>query len=208
MNKYNKRNNNRRNNNRRNKKRNNKKFCLFCKNLGKDSSLHGIKDCPELLNMQCPHCGKKGHTIKYCPFIEKCKFCEKIGHSEDKCYFNPKNKIPKCNHCKKYGHIITECYYAPSELKEKILKERQDKKEKKEREEDEREERSREFQMKGYKYSEETLKFYKVLIDQGQIPWEVYDGDDEDCDMSSDKLSESEQKTFIQIKYEIKKLFG
>ena len=154
--------------------------------------------------MKCPNCSKKGHTIKYCPFIEKCKFCEKVGHTEERCYFNPKNKIPKCDNCNKYGHINTECYYIDTEKKNAILKKQKEMKEQKEKEEKERQERSDEFANKGFTYTEKTLKFYKQLIDNGQIPWEVYDFDEPMIHING--LTKKEKKRLKQIKYEISKL--
>lgn len=186
-----------------NKNRRNKKFCGFCKKIGKNPIGHNSKSCPEILNIKCPHCGKQGHTIRYCPFIEKCKFCKRVGHLAENCYYDPRNQITKCNVCKKYGHKDEECYYASQEQKDQIQKRKQEEKKRQE----EREERSREFASKGYKYTKDTLTFYKTMIESGSIPWEVYDSDDEVKSLTGG-LTKREKERLEDIKYEIKKLFG
>ena len=59
------------------------KYCKVCHDAGKSESeyrSHFIREtrdpnskilCPTLLAMECRHCFKKGHTVKYCPTIKK-----------------------------------------------------------------------------------------------------------------------------------------
>ena len=55
-------------------------YCAHCKNLGLKFDDHNLKNridskkvicCPVLSNTICRFCKEKGHTIKYCPEIQK-----------------------------------------------------------------------------------------------------------------------------------------
>lgn len=57
-----------------------KRTCNFCRDAGKperEYSSHFVKDktgkvvCPTLLAVQCPCCGEKGHTAKFCTAEKK-----------------------------------------------------------------------------------------------------------------------------------------
>ncbi len=62
-----------------------KKYCKVCHDAGKSESeyqSHFIREntnpnskvvCPTLLSLECRYCSKKGHTVKYCKFLEKDK---------------------------------------------------------------------------------------------------------------------------------------
>jgi hypothetical protein len=59
-----------------------KSFCKVCHDAGKSEkeyTSHGIKNekgiviCPTLLDQNCRYCNKRGHTVKYCPTLEKNK---------------------------------------------------------------------------------------------------------------------------------------
>jgi hypothetical protein len=66
-------------------KTNIKKYCKVCHDAGKSESeyqSHFIREntnpnskvvCPTLLSLECRYCSKKGHTVKYCKFLEKDK---------------------------------------------------------------------------------------------------------------------------------------
>ena len=135
--------------------------------------------------------------------MRRCKFCKRVGHTAENCYYDPRNNITKCNICKKYGHKDEECYYITQEQKDEIQKRKLNHKKITE----EKETRSREFALQGYRNSKERLTFYKQIIDDGQIPWEVYDSDYEMTTLMGG-LTKSEKKRLEDIKYEIKKLFG
>lgn len=190
---------------RRSNGRNRQPFCSFCKNMGKNPLGHCIKKCPELKKIKCPNCGKGGHTIRYCPFIEKCNFCEKVGHTEDRCFFKPKNQIPKCSGCNKFGHLYEDCYYVDQEEKDKIRKERKDLQEKERVEREERNKRDEEFSKKGFTYSEVDLVYYKKQLEENKdyIPWVIYD-DNESCNVL--KTTRRERERLDDMKYQISML--
>jgi hypothetical protein len=62
-----------------------KKYCKVCHDAGKSESeyqSHFIREntnpnskvvCPTLLSLECRYCSKRGHTVKYCKFLEKDK---------------------------------------------------------------------------------------------------------------------------------------
>lgn len=59
-----------------------KTFCKVCQDAGKtekEYTSHGLKNekgvviCPTLLDQNCRYCNKRGHTVKYCPTLEKNK---------------------------------------------------------------------------------------------------------------------------------------
>jgi hypothetical protein len=89
-----------------------KPFCKVCQDAGKDEkeyTSHSIKNergtvtCPTLLEQNCRYCFKQGHTIKYCPTINKNKKEEKKIESRNN-YFNSlqnKNKENKNKENKK-----------------------------------------------------------------------------------------------------------
>jgi len=65
-----------------------KKYCKVCHDAGKSETeytSHFIREnrdpcskvvCPTLLSLECRHCSKKGHTVKYCKILEKDKIAE------------------------------------------------------------------------------------------------------------------------------------
>lgn len=65
-----------------------KKFCKVCHDAGKtetEYTSHFIREtrdplskvvCPTLLSLLCRYCSRKGHTVKYCKFLEKDKIAE------------------------------------------------------------------------------------------------------------------------------------
>lgn len=89
-------------------------FCPICKKNGKteaEYNSHFIREtsdenspitCPVLLNMECNHCGKKGHMVAKCP---------------DK----------RCVYCNEYGHTVSRCIAAPKEIIDRFLDERHQK---------------------------------------------------------------------------------
>ena len=81
-----------------------KPFCPICKKNGKteaEYSSHFIREtsdenskitCPILLNMECNHCGEKGHIVAKCP-SKKCVYCNEFGHTVSRCTAAPKDVI-------------------------------------------------------------------------------------------------------------------
>ena len=197
-------NNKRRNYQNKQNKQNN--FCSFCNKSGKNPFGHTIKNCNELKMVECRNCGKTGHTIRYCPFIEKCKFCERVGHTEEKCFYNPKNKVEKCGKCKKFGHSYIDCYYLSKEERETYIKEKEDK-ENKEKEKKEKELHKKDnFQKKGFTYDEKYLRNCKEMLekDPNYIPWVVYDNND--YNPTNTELTKNEKKTLNDILIQISML--
>ena len=83
-----------------------KPFCPICKKNGKteaEYSSHFIREtsdenskitCPILLNMECNHCGEKGHIVAKC-LSKKCVYCNEFGHTVSRCSAAPKDVIDK-----------------------------------------------------------------------------------------------------------------
>jgi hypothetical protein len=81
-----------------------KPFCPICKKNGKSEAeynSHFIREtsdenskitCPILLNMECNHCGEKGHIVAKCP-SKKCVYCNEFGHTVSRCTAAPKDVI-------------------------------------------------------------------------------------------------------------------
>jgi len=79
-------------------------FCPICKKNGRPESeynSHFIREtsdenspitCPLLLNMECNHCGEKGHIVAKCPY-KKCVYCNEPGHTVSRCTAAPKEAI-------------------------------------------------------------------------------------------------------------------
>lgn len=49
---------------------------------------------------------------------EQCILCEKRGHSDDKCFWNPENpdnrlhiQLVKCRCCRRRGHLTEDCFF-------------------------------------------------------------------------------------------------
>jgi len=73
-----------------------KPFCPICKKNGRPESeynSHFIREtsdensritCPILQNIECNHCGDKGHISANCP-NKKCVFCNQYGHTVSRC---------------------------------------------------------------------------------------------------------------------------
>lgn len=97
-------NSNSRNNSNNNNSNSPKPFCPICKKNGKteaEYSSHFIREtsdenskitCPILLNMECNHCGEKGHIVAKCP-SKKCVYCNEFGHTVSRCTAAPKDVI-------------------------------------------------------------------------------------------------------------------
>lgn len=97
-----------RNDGQRNDQRNDQRrpapFCPICKKNGRPESeynSHFIREtsdenspitCPLLLNMECNHCGEKGHIVAKCPY-KKCVYCNEPGHTVSRCTAAPKEAI-------------------------------------------------------------------------------------------------------------------
>ena len=81
-------------------------FCPICKKNGKteaEYNSHFIREtsdenspitCPVLLNMECNHCGKKGHMVAKCP-DKRCVYCNEYGHTVSRCIAAPKEVIDR-----------------------------------------------------------------------------------------------------------------
>ena len=86
--------------------RNPKPFCPVCKKNGRPESeynSHFIREtsdenspitCPILLNMECNHCGEKGHIVAKCP-NKKCAFCNEYGHTVSRCTAGTREEIDR-----------------------------------------------------------------------------------------------------------------
>lgn len=186
------------------------KFCSFCKNIGKNPFGHIVRECEELKKIECPNCGKNGHTIKYCPYIEKCEFCQRVGHKQDTCYYNPSNKVSKCRGCKRFGHTFLECYNVSQEDKRNYKEQVQKKINDEKRREEEDKKRLEEFKKKGFTYSKSSLEMYKKGFEQNPnyIPWIIFcDSEDEDDEYEYGKgLTDKEKMRLEKIKYEVSML--
>jgi len=105
FNKYSKYNTNSNNNNN-NNNRSPKPFCPVCKKNGRPESeynSHFIREtsdensaitCPILLNMECNHCGEKGHLVAKCP-QKRCVFCNEFGHTVSRCTAGSQQEIDR-----------------------------------------------------------------------------------------------------------------
>jgi hypothetical protein len=83
-----------------------KPFCPVCKKNGRPESeynSHFIREtsdetspitCPILLNMECNHCGEKGHIVAKCPH-KKCAFCNEFGHTVSRCTAGTREEIDR-----------------------------------------------------------------------------------------------------------------
>ena len=83
-----------------------KPFCPVCKKNGRPESeynSHFIREtsdensaitCPILLNMECNHCGEKGHLVAKCP-QKKCVFCNEFGHTVSRCTAGSQQEIDR-----------------------------------------------------------------------------------------------------------------
>lgn len=182
-------------------------FCSFCKNIGKIPFGHSIKNCQELKTIQCQNCGKNGHTIKYCPFIEKCQFCERVGHSQEKCFYNPSNNIPKCNGCGKFGHKYIDCYFTSQIDRENYLKQIQEKKEQEEQKQKKYNEEIQKFKEKGITIDVEYLHLCKKQFEENPNykPWIIFcdSEDEEEDDVYRTELTKKEQYKLNEIKFQI-----
>ncbi len=81
-------------------------FCPICKKNGRPESeynSHFMREtsdensriiCPILLNMECNHCGEKGHIVAKCPH-KKCVFCNEFGHTVSRCTASSKEEIDR-----------------------------------------------------------------------------------------------------------------
>ena len=82
-----------------------KKYCKVCHDAGKSETeytSHFIREnrdpcskvvCPTLLSLECRHCSKKGHTVKYCKILEKDKISEARQRKNDcKLVIKPKSE--------------------------------------------------------------------------------------------------------------------
>ncbi len=81
-------------------------FCPICKKNGRPESeynSHFMREtsdenskiiCPILLNMECNHCGEKGHIVAKCPH-KKCVFCNEFGHTVSRCTAGSKEDIDR-----------------------------------------------------------------------------------------------------------------
>jgi len=82
-----------------------KKYCKVCHDAGKSETeytSHFIREnrdpcskvvCPTLLSLECRHCSKKGHTVKYCKILEKDKIAEARQRKNDcKLVIKPKSE--------------------------------------------------------------------------------------------------------------------
>lgn len=97
--KYSKYNNN-------NNNRSPKPFCPICMKNGRPESeynSHFIREtsdensaitCPILLNMECNHCGEKGHLVAKCP-QKRCVFCNEFGHTVSRCTAGSQQEIDR-----------------------------------------------------------------------------------------------------------------
>ena len=176
-------------------------FCSFCKNLNKNPFGHTVKFCPELKKINCKFCGKPGHTIKYCAFIERCGFCHRVGHNDKKCFYNPENDIPKCSHCEKFGHKYEECKFVSSKRKKEFIDEKKKlEKELKEQEKKRMEkqyEQTKKFEEKGFTYNIKYLHFCKKMFEKNSNykPWLIFINE-----------GKSAQEMLSEIKYQVKML--
>lgn len=81
-----------------------KKYCKVCHDAGKSESeyqSHFIREntnpnskvvCPTLLSLECRYCSKKGHTVKYCKFLEKDKKLSSRRQENTNNYYCETNK--------------------------------------------------------------------------------------------------------------------
>lgn len=76
--------------------------CKVCESAKKPISMitshftknrEGVTVCPTLLSQECKHCGKKGHTIKYCS--KKAKEDDKIWIQQQESQYSDNKKANK-----------------------------------------------------------------------------------------------------------------
>jgi len=89
-----------------NNNRSPKPFCPICKKNGRpeaEYNSHFIRatsdensaiTCPILLDMECNHCGEKGHLVARCP-KKKCVFCNEFGHTVSRCTAGTQQEIDR-----------------------------------------------------------------------------------------------------------------
>lgn len=89
-----------------NNNRSPKPFCPICKKNGRpeaEYNSHFIREtsdensaimCPILLDMECNHCGEKGHLVARCP-KKKCVFCNEFGHTVSRCTAGTQQEIDR-----------------------------------------------------------------------------------------------------------------
>ena len=94
------------NNNNNNNNQSPKPFCPICKKNGRpeaEYNSHFIRatsdensaiTCPILLDMECNHCGEKGHLVARCP-KKKCVFCNEFGHTVSRCTAGTQQEIDR-----------------------------------------------------------------------------------------------------------------
>ena len=94
------------NTNNNNNNRSPKPFCPICKKNGRpeaEYNSHFIRatsdensaiTCPILLDMECNHCGEKGHLVARCP-KKKCVFCNEFGHTVSRCTAGTQQEIDR-----------------------------------------------------------------------------------------------------------------
>ena len=61
----------------------------------------------------CEFCQKPGHSADKCykkgDSQNQCTFCQRKGHTEDKCY-KKRDSGDKCSYCQRTGHSVDRCY--------------------------------------------------------------------------------------------------
>ena len=61
----------------------------------------------------CEFCQKPGHSADKCykkgDSQNQCTFCQRRGHTEDKCY-KKRYSGDKCSYCQRTGHSVDRCY--------------------------------------------------------------------------------------------------
>lgn len=183
-------------------------FCVFCKNVGKNPFGHFVKDCAELRCIECKNCGKNGHTIKYCPYIERCQFCERVGHTEERCFYNPTNKIPKCQGCGKFGHAYENCFHVSTQNKNQYKENIRKIQEEHKKTEEETRDKLQEFMNKGFTYSESYLRTCKKGFEgsSSYIPWVIFCDEESDDESFGHELTQRELDLLENIKYQVSML--
>ena len=83
-----------------------------CSNCLEQGHLHYTCDRPQ----KCRNCRKGGHVAKNC---KKCTCCKKWGHTEEMCFFNPKNK-QSTNKTNKISEEKNKNTTTQEEIKERV----------------------------------------------------------------------------------------